>query len=98
MLANYTHWRNYVGPKIVNIGSKKTFIKSPMAGLPDILGILKTKPGKLFAIEIKNAKGKLSQGQEYWIRKLETCGVVVIVSRDLKQVIEVLKKEELQDV
>jgi hypothetical protein len=89
-LNNYVYWRNYVGPRIVNNGATKKFIPSPMVGLPDVIGILKNRPGVLFAIEIKNAVGKLSEKQAEWIRKLEDAGALVIVARELNQVIEVL--------
>jgi len=93
-INKYVFWRNYVGPKIVNVGTQKRFIKSPMAGLPDIIGVLKNQPGRMFAIEIKNAKGRLSELQTEWVRKLEAAGVLVIVTRNLDQVIDILVKEE----
>jgi hypothetical protein len=62
-----------------------------MAGLPDILGILKKNPGKLFAIEIKSEKGKLSDDQRKWIYNLESAGAFVIIARDLETVIESLR-------
>jgi len=65
-----------------------------MAGLPDIVGVMNRQPGRMFAIEIKSAKGVLSEKQEYWIRRLEDAGVLVIVTRTLEQVIDVLTKEE----
>ena len=93
----YCVWRNYVGPRIINVGPKKHFSPSPMAGLPDVIGVLKNQRGRMFAIEIKNDVGKLSEKQEMWIRRLEHSGALVIVTRDLDQVIDVLTREDVKD-
>ena len=68
-----------------------------MAGLPDVIGVLKNQRGRMFAIEIKNDVGKLSEKQEMWIRRLEHSGALVIVTRDLDQVIDVLTREDVKD-
>lgn len=66
-----------------------------MAGLPDVIGVLKNQRGRMFAIEIKNEVGKLSDKQETWIRRLESAGALVIVTRDIDQVIDVLTREDV---
>jgi hypothetical protein len=88
---NYTFWRNFVGPRIAK---GKFFIKNPMAGLPDILGILKNYPGKLFGIEIKSDSGKLSEDQKAWIRKLELSGATILVTRDLETMVNWMRDQE----
>jgi hypothetical protein len=92
--SGYVAWRNYVGPRIINKGAQKHFIPSPMAGLPDIIGILKNIPGRMFAIEVKSSKGELSDKQIFWTRTLERAGALVIITRTLDQVIEVLSSED----
>jgi hypothetical protein len=93
-LHGYTFWRNFVGPKLMH---GKYFAKNPMAGLPDILGIFKKIPGKLFGLEIKSDLGKLSDDQVTWIRKLENSGVSILVTRDLETVIAWMRIHDNDD-
>lgn len=72
------------------------YSKNKNAGQPDIFGILKNGSGRLFAIEVKNEIGKLSDEQKKEIRELEEAGALVIVSRDLEKVIEILALGESQ--
>lgn len=90
-LKQYCHWRNYVGPIIQRTGYPSP---NPMAGLPDIFGVFKTNPGKLFAIEVKTKTGKLSPKQIKWIESLNKAGVVAFVAKDLETVIESLAHYE----
>lgn len=90
----YTHWRNYVGPIVHGYGAKRSYSKNHMAGLPDILGIFKNKPGQLFGIEIKSKTGKLSTDQKLWLKRLEDSGVYVMVVRSLDTVIKLLEERE----
>ena len=65
-----------------------------MKGFPDIMGVLKSKPGMLFTIEVKSKNGKLKPEQVIMREKLEHAGVVYILARSLFDVIEELSKHE----
>lgn len=69
--------------------------KNPLAGLPDIMGVLPGTEGRLFMIEVKSKDGKLSETQAEVISDLRHEGVLVIVARQLSDVQEELLKFEL---
>lgn len=58
-------------------------VKSPLKGFPDIAGLLKTQRGRFFALELKTAKGVLSQAQEEWCARLSEGGACVMAIRSL---------------
>jgi len=58
-------------------------------GVPDILGIL--RDGRLLAIEVKTANGRVSPEQAAWIERANHLGAVAFVARSLDDV-----KKELQ--
>lgn len=74
-------WRN-------NSGAMKTegggFIKFGATGSPDILGIL-APSGRLIGLEVKNAKGKVSEHQEAWLKEAAELGAVVGVVRSIDE-------------
>ena len=82
----YCHWRNYVGP-IVR-GHSKKFSPNPMAGLPDIMGFSKMRPGVLFGCEVKTSTGKLSDKQIIWINRITEAGAYAFVARSLEDFVE----------
>jgi len=90
-LKGYMHWRNYVGP--ILRGPRKLLSKNPMAGMPDILGIFKTRH-RLFGIEVKTKKGILAEKQKVWIDKLNDAGAFCIVARDVSDVVEAFKTHD----
>jgi hypothetical protein len=73
------------------------FGKNKNAGQPDIFGILKNGSGRLFGIEVKNEIGKLSDEQKRELKALEDAGALIIVSRNLEKVIEILTLGERDD-
>lgn len=77
----YKAWKNYLGPLFIQGGRHA---KNPNSGQPDIFGIFKNHPGRLFAVEIKSAIGKISEDQNCEIQELEKAGVYVIATRDLE--------------
>lgn len=84
----YLVWRNYVGPVLQG---NKRFTKNPMAGLPDILGICRNRPGVLFGIEVKTEEGVLSEKQKNWILDLKSHGALVFVADNIEIVIKVME-------
>ncbi len=85
----YYAWRNYVGAVIRKDNS---FGKNPARGMPDIMGLLKNGSGRLFAIEVKTATGKVSPHQKDRLTALNENGAVAFVARDLDTVIKILKE------
>lgn len=94
-LAGYCHWRMPIGPVMRGGGSQaKRFSKSPIAGFPDICGILKKRAGILFAVELKASYGILKNHQEEWIAKINKAGGSAFVARSLEEMIQKLKEAE----
>lgn len=87
----YKVWKNYLGPLFIKGGYHA---KNPNAGQPDIYGIMKKFRGRLFAIELKSSKGKLSDIQKTELLELENAGVFVMAERSLERVIRLLNEEE----
>ena len=63
-------------------------------GISDILGILPSscecgrKYGRMLAIEVKTARGRLSEAQENFLRNAEEAGAVAVVARGVTDLIE----------
>ena len=89
--SGYKAWKNYLGPMYIQGGKRA---RNPNSGQPDIFGISRLKPGRLFAIELKSLKGKLSDEQRKEIIELEKAGVYVIAGRNLDYVINTLGEWE----
>lgn len=67
------HWKHWSG-----LGSTP--------GIPDIIGVL--PGGKALFIEVKTARGKLSEHQENFLRNAQELGAVCIVARGVSDLIE----------
>ncbi len=90
-LKKYCFWRNYVGP--ILRGPTKRRSPNPMAGLPDIIGVLKSSP-RMFVIEVKTKTGKLSEKQVVWLDKLNKAGALCIVARTVAEVIDAFEMHD----
>lgn len=69
---------------------KKTyrkFAKHKVRGVSDILGIVQ---GRMLAIEVKSAKGIVSDDQRLFIRRIQEEGGIAFVSRSVEQTAEQL--------
>jgi hypothetical protein len=73
------HRRVSVTPVKINGGQKR----NPMKGFPDMFGVLPGGLGRMFVIEVKTAKGRLSEEQQQCRRELEAKGVVYVLARSL---------------
>jgi hypothetical protein len=91
-IYGFTHWRNFTGPIIHR---NKIFCKNKNAGMPDILGICKTFPGRLFAIEVKTKIGKVAEEQTEWIARLNEAGAVAFVARDIETVLGYIREQKI---
>jgi Holliday junction resolvase len=61
-------------------------------GIPDIIGIWN---GRMLAIEVKTAKGKLSDKQESKIREINRAGGLAFVARSIDDVIDALDAHDM---
>jgi len=92
--TGYSVWKMPLGPQLIHAKGRTVMAKNALKGFPDIFGILKNIPGKLFVIEVKSATGKLRPEQKMWLARLEKLGVSCLVARTLQEVIEFLKEED----
>jgi hypothetical protein len=74
------HWRVPVGG-VRKAGGKRA--RSSMTGFPDICGL--TPSGRMFVIEVKAAKGRLSSEQSDWLERLYNEGAHALVVRGLSE-------------
>ncbi len=84
--SGLVYWRVSNGPVLHQLGGKMIMKKSSIKGFPDIAGIFPN--GKLFAIELKTDKGKLSPEQVEWITKLNMSGAMAVVLRTKDEIAE----------
>jgi len=81
-LAGIFWWR-------VSLGAVKhggTLKKNPMAGHPDIAGLL--PGGRYFTVEVKDKGGRYSQAQLDWALRLQQNGAIYITATSLEEVRE----------
>lgn len=90
--SKYFALRIPVGAVPHTLNGKTFWRKSPLRGFPDILGILKNKPGQMFCVECKSKNGRLSDDQKVMIEALTEAGVEVIIARSLFDLTERLKE------
>ena len=83
-------WRNNTGAVKAQYKGKSRFIRFGEAGLSDILGIL--NDGKFLAIEVKTAKGKLTEKQEDFLNTVIRANGVGFIARSVKDVMNNLKR------
>lgn len=62
--------------------------KVKASGWPDIAACL--PGGRLLAIEVKSARGKLRPAQQVVLERLREAGALVVIARDVNDVIAVL--------
>jgi hypothetical protein len=73
-------WRMALGP-VLKAGGR-VYAQNPLRGFPDIAGVCsRTQPGRMWAVEFKSTKGRLSKSQEEWLTKLRHAGCAVRVVR-----------------
>ena len=81
-------YRNNSGAMISEYKGKKRFMRFGVTGSPDIVCVIK---GQYVGIEVKNAVGRLTEGQEAFGKALEQAGGRYLVVRSLDEVMEKLK-------
>lgn len=97
-LNHYCYWRNSIGP-VMRGGGKHaiSFSPNPMRGFPDLSGIIPRSGGRMWAAEVKTAKGKLSIYQVAWRDALTAAGVAYFVPRSVDELVAYLVDEELKE-
>ena len=84
----YNHifsWRNNTGAFPIETGAGKRRYFSPgIPGMSDILGVL--PDGRMLAIEVKTAKGRVSPLQNAFIMIINRCGGLAFVARSIEDV------------
>lgn len=70
--------------------SGNRFIRTFPPGTPDLLGFRK-KDGKMFFIEVKNVKGRLSKEQKEFAQMIKAYPVLYGVARSAKDALEILE-------
>lgn len=84
-LSGIFHWRNNTG------GFKDTsghFYRFGAVGSPDIFAVL-APTGRIVGIEVKDGKGRVTDSQLAFGRKLQSLGGLYIVARSLDDVLPV---------
>lgn len=84
--SGLVYWRVPNGPVMHSIGGKMIRKCSPIKGFPDIAGIFPS--GKIFAIELKTDKGRLSPEQIEWITKINMSNGMAVVLRSKDEIRE----------
>jgi hypothetical protein len=83
--SGLVYWRVNNSPSLFNNKNGQVcFRKSPVKGFPDIAGMLKN--GRLFAMEIKTEKGRLSPEQIEWITKINHSNGMAVVLRNKEEI------------
>lgn len=83
-------WRVSNGASLYTRGTKTFFRKSPIAGFPDLAGILPT--GQFWALELKTKKGVISAEQRAWIASIRRSNGVAEVARSPEEVTDFIEK------
>jgi hypothetical protein len=79
-------WRVNNSPSLFNNkAGAVSFRKSPIKGFPDLAGMF-AGSGRLFALEIKTTKGKVSPEQVDWIAKINKSGGMAVVLRSKAEI------------
>ena len=63
------------------------------AGTPDVLGYL-PPTGRGIAVECKTGSGKANKAQAAWHERARAAGVLVLVVRDVRELVDALGKVE----
>lgn len=74
----------------VNAGGRTRRSVQAPPGTPDIIGALPPN-GRLFGLEAKAGKGKLSEAQEAWHERARRSGVLVGVIRSWKEAVDLVE-------
>ena len=80
-LPGLTVWRNNSGALVDQRGQ---LVRYGQPGSADVLGVA-SPSGRLIAIEVKAARGKLSERQQAWGAMIQRHGGVYIIARSVEE-------------
>lgn len=90
-ILNWLSWKNIYAWKVKTTGTydskRGRYLRpSPLyrTGISDVLGIL--SDGRLLAIEVKSAKGRLQDNQKVFIDEVNSRGGLAFVARSIEDV------------
>lgn len=95
-IAGYCHRRIPLGPRLVSRNGKQFWTKNPLKGMPDLMIILKRRPGVLALCEVKTDNGVASKDQLDVHEEFRAAGVEVIVCRTLSDMINWLRRIDVE--
>lgn len=85
------HWRNNAGLTVLGKGKARRVIRGAPAGSPDILLVVPGSAGQLGAVELKTAKGRVSETQLAWASEARKHGVRYGVARSVSEALELVE-------
>jgi len=77
-----------VGAHVIDEKNSRRFVRYSFKGCSDILGQMKN--GKFLAVEVKSARGRLTEYQSEFINKVNKSGGLALVVRSLDDVQDAL--------
>lgn len=84
-------WRQNSGTFAMQYGDKTSYVRANTArGMADIMGILKT--GRVLAIEVKSAKGRVMEHQQEFIDSINKAGGLALIARSIDDVMDALER------
>lgn len=89
-------WRVNVGAIPATYKGRQRFIRYGQPGQSDIVGILRPS-GRYLAIEVKSAKGKVSDLQAVHLELVRSQGGIAGVCRSVQEVAELLRAAGIRD-
>lgn len=84
---NIFHYRNNSGATVIEGVRGKRFVRFGATGSPDIIVVIK---GRYIGFEIKDVKGKQSEGQIAFQKALETAGGAYHVIKSIDDFISII--------
>ena len=96
----YMAWRNNVAPIPIRRGREIVGMRRVdphIVGMADILCVMKPS-GRLLGIEVKTAKGKVTDKQKDWGERLEASGGKYLVARSWDEVENVLSMLQVENL
>lgn len=85
-LKKIFHYRNNSGATVIPTKTGSRFLRFGATGSPDIVCVIN---GQYVGIEVKDIKGKLSEGQKDFKERLEKAGGKYILARSLEDVLAI---------
>lgn len=81
-------WRQNQGAIPLKGGGYRKFVG--LKGVSDILALMPDGSGRLFAVEVKTASGKIREEQQQFLDRVNQLGGYAVVVRDVKELESIL--------